>query len=127
MRLAIAVLACSLLAGCAAAATTSGSPDGYPALTTTPPATATDADRRATAGADARHHLAEFRPPAGAHRLPGAPTGAESITANLGYSGRTTADATSWWEVTSRKTPADVVAAITVPPGARAGDTSSSD
>ena len=118
MKLGIAVLAVMLAAGCA---TASDSASGR-AVPVASLANANDADRRTTAEADARHHLAEFTPPTGAHQIHGQPLGADALAMDPGTVGRTTANATTWWEMTSARAPADVVAAVAIPAGAKAGD-----
>src|SRR5262249_43097285 len=110
MRLAIALVAAVLTAGCASATATVGHPVPVASLSQ-----ATNADRQASAQGDAASHLAAFVPPTGAHQLHGRPAGADALATDPGMSSRTTARATSWWEVTSSVAPADMVAAVKVP------------
>jgi hypothetical protein len=118
MRLAVVVLAVAFVAGCAPSASQTA---GHP-VPTTSLSSAADADRRASAESDARDHLAEFTPPAGAHQLAGRPAGADALATPPRTDGQTSADATSWWQLSTSQAPADLVGAIAVPAGATAGD-----
>lgn len=117
MRLAIAVVAAALTAGCAVATTTAVGHSGP----TASPSTANNADRKASADADARGLLAAFVAPAGAHQISVPPAGAGALARNPAFGGYTTSDVTSWWEVTSSRTPAAIVAEVAVPTGAKPG------
>jgi len=117
MRLAIALAAVVLTAGCATTTSVIGHAAPIASL-----AQASNADRHATAQSDAASHLAAFVPPTGALQLHGRPAGADALATDPGTSGRSTSRATSWWELSSSKAPAAVVAAVAVPAGATPGD-----
>ncbi|HEY1485167.1 MAG TPA: hypothetical protein VGF84_03620 [Micromonosporaceae bacterium] len=110
------------LGGCASVTSPAGNSAGRPSAS---PSGASSSNR-AVAVRDEQHIIASFRPPAGAKRLPGRPTGAGSLNQST-FTGMPsdTVHGTQWWAVGGD--PQAVLARLAVPKGASKGGSSQSD